>query len=39
MEIGLHIPDFTYPAGPAGLADDLTRVAVAAEEAGFAGSA
>ena len=36
MEIGLHIPDFTYPAGPAGLADDLTRVAVAAEEAGFA---
>src|ERR1051326_1362449 len=36
MGIGLHIPDFTYPAGPAGLADDLTRVAVAAEEAGFA---
>ncbi|MFL6117134.1 MAG: LLM class F420-dependent oxidoreductase [Catenulispora sp.] len=36
MEIGLHICDFTYPAGPAGLADDLTRVAVAAEEAGFA---
>ena len=36
MEIGLHIPDFTYPAGPTGLADDLTRVAITAEEAGFA---
>ncbi len=36
MHIGLHIADFTYPAGPAGLADDLTRIAVAAEEAGFA---
>ncbi len=36
MEIGLHIADFTYPSGPAGLADDLTRVVTAAEEAGFA---
>ena len=36
MEIGLHIADFTYPNGPAALADDLTRVVVAAEEAGFA---
>jgi len=36
VKIGLHIADFTYPNGPAGLADDLTRVAVAAEEAGFA---
>ncbi|HET6257158.1 LLM class F420-dependent oxidoreductase [Pseudonocardia sp.] len=36
MEIGLHIADFTYPAGPAGLAEDLTRIATAAEEAGFA---
>jgi F420-dependent oxidoreductase-like protein len=36
MEIGLHVPDFTYPSGPGGLADDLTRVVVAAEEAGFA---
>ncbi|GAA1976070.1 LLM class F420-dependent oxidoreductase [Catenulispora subtropica] len=36
MEIGLHIPDFTYPSGPAGLADDLTRIATAAEEAGLA---
>jgi alkanesulfonate monooxygenase len=36
MEIGLHIADFTFPGGPAELADDLTRVAVAAEDAGFA---
>jgi F420-dependent oxidoreductase-like protein len=36
VKIGLHIADFTYPEGPAGLADDLTRVVVAAEDAGFA---
>ena len=36
MKIGLHIADFTYPAGPSGLADDLTRIVTAAEEAGFA---
>jgi alkanesulfonate monooxygenase len=36
VKIGLHIADFTYPSGPAGLADDLTRVVVTAEEAGFA---
>jgi F420-dependent oxidoreductase-like protein len=36
VKIGLHLADFTYPSGPAGLADDLTRIAVAAEEAGFA---
>ena len=36
MELGLHIPNFTYPGGPATLADDLTRIAVTAEEAGFA---
>ena len=36
MEIGLHIADFSYPAGPAGLRDDLTRIATTAEEAGFA---
>jgi F420-dependent oxidoreductase-like protein len=36
VKIGLHIADFTYPSGPAGLADDLTRIATAAEEAGFA---
>jgi F420-dependent oxidoreductase-like protein len=36
VKIGLHVADFTFPHGPAGLADDLTRVVVAAEEAGFA---
>jgi F420-dependent oxidoreductase-like protein len=35
VDIGLHIADFTFPAGPARLAEDLTRVAVAAEDAGF----
>jgi F420-dependent oxidoreductase-like protein len=35
VDIGLHIPDFTFPSGPAGLADDLTRIATAAEEAGL----
>ena len=35
MDIGLHIADFTYPSGPAGLAEDLTRVVTTAEEAGF----
>jgi alkanesulfonate monooxygenase len=36
VKIGLHIADFTYPAGPSGLADDLTRIVTTAEEAGFA---
>jgi F420-dependent oxidoreductase-like protein len=36
MKIGLHLSDLTYPSGPGGLADDLTRIVVAAEEAGFA---
>ena len=36
MKIGLHLADFTYPSGPGGLADDLTRIVTAAEEAGFA---
>src|SRR6478609_6222240 len=36
MELGLHIADFTYPSGPAGLRDDLTRIVTTAEEAGFA---
>ena len=36
MQLGLHVPDFTYPNGPAGLASDLARIATAAEEAGFA---
>ncbi len=36
MKIGLHVSDFTYPSGPAGMAADLGRIAVAAEDAGFA---
>jgi len=36
MELGLHIADFSYPDGPPGLRDDLTRIAATAEEAGFA---
>ena len=36
MELGLHLSDFTYPAGSTSLADHLTRIAVAAEDAGFA---
>ena len=35
MEIGLHIADFTFPGGPAGLRDDLTRIVTTAEESGF----
>lgn len=35
MKMGLHIADFTFPDGPAGLRDDLTRVATTAEEVGF----
>jgi uncharacterized radical SAM superfamily Fe-S cluster-containing enzyme len=35
MEIGLHIADFTFPGGLAGLRDDLTRIVTTAEEAGF----
>jgi alkanesulfonate monooxygenase len=36
MKLGLHVPNFTYPGGPAMLADDLTRIASAAEDAGLA---
>lgn len=36
MKLGVHIADFTWPNGPQQLADDLTRVAVAADELGFA---
>jgi F420-dependent oxidoreductase-like protein len=35
MQLGLHVPDFTWPGGPSNLAKDLGRVAVAAEDAGF----
>jgi alkanesulfonate monooxygenase len=36
MEFGLHVSDFTWPNGPEHLAEDLARIAVAAEDVGFA---
>jgi F420-dependent oxidoreductase-like protein len=36
MHVGLHVSSFTWPGGPPALRDDLTRVAAAAEEQGFA---
>jgi alkanesulfonate monooxygenase len=35
MDIGLHISNFSWPDGGQGIADNLTRVATAAEDAGF----
>ena len=35
MELGLHIASFTWPGGPERLAENLTRVVVAAEDAGL----
>ncbi len=35
MKLGLHLSNFTYPAGAPALAADLTRIAAAAEDAGF----
>lgn len=35
MEIGLHIADFTFPDGPAGLRADLDRIVGTAEQQGF----
>ena len=35
MKIGLQIPDFTWPGGPATLGADLGRVARTADDAGF----
>ena len=35
MKIGLHIADYTFPSGPAGLRDDLARIVTAAEESGI----
>ncbi|GAA2893148.1 hypothetical protein GCM10010472_59710 [Pseudonocardia halophobica] len=36
MKIGLQLSEFRVPGGPPALAADLRRVAVAAEDAGFA---
>ncbi len=35
MRIGLQIPNFTYPGGPASLRSSLAAIARAADEAGF----
>ena len=35
MQIGVQIPDFTFPNGPAGLGADLAAIGRAADEAGF----
>jgi F420-dependent oxidoreductase-like protein len=35
MQLGVHVARFTWPGGPPSLADDLRRVAIAAEDAGF----
>jgi F420-dependent oxidoreductase-like protein len=35
MELGVHVSNFTWPGGPAGIASDLTRIAAAAENQGF----
>jgi F420-dependent oxidoreductase-like protein len=36
MRLGLHVADFTWPGGAQTLAADLTRIAAAAEDNGFA---
>ena len=36
MKLGVHVADFTFPGGPATLADDLTRIAEVTEANGFA---
>jgi F420-dependent oxidoreductase-like protein len=36
MKLGLHVSNFTWPGGPQTMAADLARVAVAAEDQGFA---
>ncbi|MBE3014867.1 LLM class F420-dependent oxidoreductase [Microbispora sp. NEAU-D428] len=36
MKVGLQIPDFTYPGGPAALGADLAAIARTADDAGFA---
>jgi alkanesulfonate monooxygenase len=35
VELGVHVSKFTWPNGPQKLAQDLTRIAVAAEDAGL----
>ncbi|UCB61029.1 MAG: LLM class F420-dependent oxidoreductase [Candidatus Bathyarchaeota archaeon] len=35
MKIGLQIPNFTFPNGPVGFADDIKDIVTTAEQAGF----
>jgi F420-dependent oxidoreductase-like protein len=35
MELGIHVPNFTWPGGPPTMASDLRDLAVAVEDAGF----
>jgi alkanesulfonate monooxygenase SsuD/methylene tetrahydromethanopterin reductase-like flavin-dependent oxidoreductase (luciferase family) len=35
MKVGVHLLNYTWPGGPQRLAQDLTRVAQAAEDNGF----
>ena len=35
MKIGLQVPNFTWPGGPAGISKKLAEIASAADEAGF----
>jgi F420-dependent oxidoreductase-like protein len=36
MKLGVHVSNFTWPGGPDAIAQDLARVATAAEDTGFA---
>jgi F420-dependent oxidoreductase-like protein len=36
MKLGVHVSNFTWPGGPNAIASDLTRIAAAAEDQGFA---
>jgi F420-dependent oxidoreductase-like protein len=36
VQLGVHVPNFTYPGGPPTLADDLTRIAQTVDDGGFA---
>ena len=35
MKIGVHLPDLTFPGGPASMGEELARTAAAADEAGI----
>jgi F420-dependent oxidoreductase-like protein len=35
VKLGLHVSNFTWPGGPSVLAEDLSEIAVTAEEVGF----